>query len=223
MSSQNEDDERPGPERTEQHTSPNNLPTQRPAPREQDEELDFSVDTFQKRTSKTRDDSGSGGFSEMPLPEPQPEWIGRYRVEKLLGKGGFGQVFLAVDDELRRKVTIKVPHAHRISSPADVEAFLDEARMLAKLEHPNVVPVHDVGQQPDGTCFIVSRYIDGSDLYERCLLYTSDAADDMQCVDLGGRRIIKNKNNQSHIPSPRITNKHGTASPQDAQTPSNTN
>ncbi|MEM7559608.1 MAG: hypothetical protein AAF394_10830, partial [Planctomycetota bacterium] len=72
MSSQNEDDERPGPERTEQHTNPNNLPTQRSAPKKQDEELDFSVDTFQKRTSKTRDDSGSGGFSEVTLPEPQP-------------------------------------------------------------------------------------------------------------------------------------------------------
>ena len=167
MSSQN-DDERLGPERTEQHTNPNNLPTQRSSPEKQDEELDFSVDTFQKRVSKTQDDSGSGGFSEVSLPEPQPEWIGRYRVEKLLGKGGFGQVFLAVDDELRRKVTVKVPHAHRISSPADVEAFLDEARMLAKLEHPNVVPVHDVGQQQDGTCFIVSRFIDGSDLYDRC-------------------------------------------------------
>ncbi|MCA9138199.1 MAG: protein kinase [Planctomycetales bacterium] len=96
-----------------------------------------------------------------------PESIGRYRIDKVLGKGGFGCVYLAYDDELRRNVTVKVPHAHRIKSDKDVDAFLTEARTLAKLEHPNVVPVHDVGRTDDGVCFIVSRYIDGSDLYHR--------------------------------------------------------
>ena len=96
-----------------------------------------------------------------------PEWIGRYRIEKVLGKGGYGCVYLAYDDELQRHVTIKVPHSYRIRSSADVDAFLNEARTLAKLEHPNVVPVHDVGHTPDGVCYVVSRYVDGSDLYHR--------------------------------------------------------
>ena len=108
----------------------------------------------------------TGESSKQPAA-PMRSWIGRYRVERSLGSGGFGQVYLARDDELRRNVTIKIPHAHRVASSRDVDAFLDEARTLAKLEHPNVVPVHDVGRLEDGTCFIVSRYIDGSDLYHR--------------------------------------------------------
>ncbi|NND99484.1 MAG: protein kinase [Pirellulaceae bacterium] len=96
-----------------------------------------------------------------------PETIGRYRVEKVLGQGGFGCVYLAYDDELQRHVTLKVPHSHRIKTAEDVDAFLTEARTLAKLEHPNVVPVHDVGTTDEGVCYIVSRYIDGNDLYHR--------------------------------------------------------
>ena len=99
--------------------------------------------------------------------EKLPESIGRYRIEKVLGRGGFGCVYLAFDDELRRNVTIKVPHDHRVTSETDIEEFLAEARTLAMLEHPHVVPVHDIGQTDDGICYIVSRYIDGSDLSHR--------------------------------------------------------
>src|SRR5207245_5409085 len=86
---------------------------------------------------------------------------------KLLGEGGFGRVFQALDDELGRSVAIKVPHRHLISRPADVEAYLAEARVLASLDHPNIVPVHDVGRTDDGLCFVVSKFIDGSDLADR--------------------------------------------------------
>src|SRR5205823_12953640 len=64
-----------------------------------------------------------------------PERIGRYRVVKLLGKGGFGAVYLAHDDELKRRVAIKVPHRDRIAKPEDAEAYLAEARILAGLDH----------------------------------------------------------------------------------------
>src|SRR5258708_24464063 len=93
-----------------------------------------------------------------------PERIGRYRIEKVLGQGGFGRVYLAYDDELRRHVAVKVPRPARISRPEDVEAFLAEARTLANLDHPNIVPVHDVGRTEDGLCFVVSKLIQGSDL-----------------------------------------------------------
>src|ERR1700721_2041181 len=74
-----------------------------------------------------------------------PKHIGRYRVEKVLGKGGFGLVYLAYDGQLERLVAIKVPHRYRTSSPEDVEAYLTEARTVASLDHPHIVPVHDVG------------------------------------------------------------------------------
>src|SRR5271154_5308469 len=100
-----------------------------------------------------------------PFPD-HPEQIGRYRIEKILGEGGFGRVYLAHDDQLNRHVAIKVPRRERISRPEDAEAYLTEARTVASLDHPNIVPVYDVGTA-DGLCFVVSKLIDGSDLAKR--------------------------------------------------------
>jgi serine/threonine protein kinase/formylglycine-generating enzyme required for sulfatase activity len=93
--------------------------------------------------------------------------IGRYRVEKLLGRGGFGSVYLAHDDQLRRRVAIKVPHPEIVAQPRYAETYLAEARTLAALDHPNIVPVHDIGQTEDGLPFVVSKFIEGSDLAHR--------------------------------------------------------
>src|SRR5262245_27328835 len=82
-------------------------------------------------------------------PEP-PQQIGRYRVERLLGSGGFGCVYLAHDDQLRRPVAVKVPRTDRFSLPGYAKAYRAEARVLAQLDHPNIVPVHDVGETEDG-------------------------------------------------------------------------
>ncbi len=105
-----------------------------------------------------------------PLPKDdaasaeQPKQIGRYRIEKVLGKGGFGLVYLARDEQLGRLVAIKVPHARLISKPEDAEAYLTEARTVANLDHPGIVPVHDVGSTEDCPCYVVSKYIEGNDL-----------------------------------------------------------
>ncbi len=96
-----------------------------------------------------------------------PAAIGRYEVIERLGQGGFGRVYLALDAELGRRVAIKVPKPARVSRPEDVEAFLDEARILASLDHPHIVPVHDVGRTDDGVCFVVSKFIEGSDLEKK--------------------------------------------------------
>src|SRR5271166_1088269 len=105
---------------------------------------------------------GSGGF-----PIEDPSKIGRYTILGRLGQGGFGRVYLAHDDDLERPVAIKVPNPERTAHSEDIEAFLDEARILAKLDHPNIVPVHDVGRTEDGLCFVVSKLIEGSDLAVR--------------------------------------------------------
>jgi serine/threonine protein kinase/formylglycine-generating enzyme required for sulfatase activity len=97
-------------------------------------------------------------------PKEQPDLIGRYRVEKILGEGGFGLVYLAHDDQLDRPVAIKVPHSHRVSTPEDAQAYLTEARTVARLDHPHIVPVFDVGSTQDFPCFIVSKFIQGSTL-----------------------------------------------------------
>jgi serine/threonine protein kinase/formylglycine-generating enzyme required for sulfatase activity len=98
---------------------------------------------------------------------PLPERIGRYRVERVLGQGGFGLVYLAHDDQLHRPVAIKVPHANLVSRPEEAEAYLTEARTVANLDHPNIVPVYDVGSSPEFPCFVVSKFIAGTTLGER--------------------------------------------------------
>jgi len=108
---------------------------------------------------------------DPPLPgsaaHPLPERLGRYRVIRLLGSGGFGQVYQGRDDDLNRPVAIKVPNPERISQPEDVEEYLAEARNLASLDHPNIVPVFDVGRTSDGLCYVVSKLVEGSDLAAR--------------------------------------------------------
>jgi eukaryotic-like serine/threonine-protein kinase len=96
-----------------------------------------------------------------------PPHLGRYRVTARLGAGAFGVVYKAHDDDLQRDVAIKVPHRHRIATAADVEAYLAEARTLATLDHPGIVPVHDVGRTADGLCYVVSKFVAGQDLRAR--------------------------------------------------------
>src|SRR5476651_1671195 len=96
-----------------------------------------------------------------------PTHIGRYRVEKIFGQGGFGLVYLAHDGQLQRLVAIKVPHRKLVDRPEAAEAYLTEARTVANLDHPHIVPVFDVGSTEDYPCYIVSKYIDGTDLGTR--------------------------------------------------------
>jgi len=96
-----------------------------------------------------------------------PTKIGRYTVLGSLGEGGFGRVYLAHDDDLDRSVAVKVPRLDRLTDTGDLEAFLVEAKILANLDHPNIVPVHDVGRTEDGLSFIVSKFVEGSDLAAR--------------------------------------------------------
>ena len=96
-----------------------------------------------------------------------PDRIGRYRIERVLGKGGFGLVYLAHDDQLSRPVAIKVPHRNLVDRLEDAEAYLTEARTVANLDHRHIVPVFDVGSTEQFPFFVVSKYIDGADLATR--------------------------------------------------------
>lgn len=106
-----------------------------------------------------------------------PSRIHRYPVEGVLGRGAFGTVFLARDDELRRTVAIKVPRRSRVATESDIETFLNEARLVASLDHPAIVPVYDAGRTDDGLCFVVSKHIPGRDLARRLKAGRLDAAE----------------------------------------------
>src|SRR5262245_14927992 len=105
-------------------------------------------------TSETVDEPGSN--EAPPDCSELPERIGRYRVERVLGKGGFGLVYLAHDEQLQRLVAIKVPHRKFMHRPEEAEAYLTEARTVANLDHPHIVSVFDVGSTDAYPCYVVS-------------------------------------------------------------------
>lgn len=89
--------------------------------------------------------------------------FGRYRIEKQLGRGGMGAVYLAEDTELRRRVALKVPFLGKGRDEEVASRFLREARAAATLDHPNICPVHEVGEI-DGVQYLAMAYIDGRSL-----------------------------------------------------------
>ena len=105
-------------------------------------------------------------LGEVPKAD-LPQHVARYRVERLLGEGGFGRVYLAHDEQLQRPVAIKVPHARLVARAEDAEAYLAKARVLASLEHPHIVPVYDVGSTEDCPCYFVMKYVEGTKLDSR--------------------------------------------------------
>lgn len=92
----------------------------------------------------------------------------RFRLDRLLGRGGFAQVFLCTDLVLGRLVAIKVlnPSVGEHESFDFFGRFQAEARAVATLEHPNILGVYDYGEL-DGTIYLVMPFIDGGTLHDR--------------------------------------------------------
>src|SRR5512146_127296 len=90
--------------------------------------------------------------------------VGRYRIEALLGQGGMGQVFRAWDDVLHRRVALKILHpaaGATADAASTVRRILREARMVAALDHPNIVAIFDFGEH-EGAPFIVMEHVSGA-------------------------------------------------------------
>jgi serine/threonine protein kinase len=105
--------------------------------------------------------------------EPHPKSIGRYEIIRLLGRGGMGEVYLASDSALGRRVAIKIlPTA--LQSDAKMRGrFMNEARAVAALNHPNVITIHDLATTdardagfPPGALYLVLEYLEGEGLDE---------------------------------------------------------
>ena len=86
--------------------------------------------------------------------------LGKYLLKTKLGQGGMGTVYLAIDTRLKRNVALKVLPKEMAADEAAVKRFLREARVAARLNHPNVVAVYDVDRQR-GFCFLVMELVDG--------------------------------------------------------------
>ncbi|HAY78653.1 MAG TPA: hypothetical protein DCY79_02465 [Planctomycetaceae bacterium] len=111
------------------------------------------------------DISGAEGGEYLSTKIPFPKRIGRYMVEKVLGVGGMGVVFRAVDESLDRLVAIKTLRLLDIDKESS-EIFVREARTMARLNHENVVRIYDVGEFQNRPYFVM-EYIEGQTLQER--------------------------------------------------------
>jgi serine/threonine protein kinase len=85
----------------------------------------------------------------------------RYRIDSVLGKGGFGAVYRGEQLAVGRTVAIKLLHAHHAEDAKEIARFQREARAIAALRHPNIVQVHDFGQTKEGFLYLVMEHLEG--------------------------------------------------------------
>ena len=103
--------------------------------------------------------------SEAPANPSRTRRLGKYRIEKQIGAGGMGSVFLAVDSELQRTVALKILPKERAANPQLVKRFKSEGAAAARLEHENIVRVFDAGEI-DGYLYLALEYVDGIDVQQ---------------------------------------------------------
>jgi tRNA A-37 threonylcarbamoyl transferase component Bud32 len=98
---------------------------------------------------------------------PLPAQIGPYRIERELGRGGFGVVYLAFDPDLKRRVALKLLHPGRLDQPEAVLRFQREACAIARLQHPGIVQLFDYSRQGP-PFFLATEYVEGVEPREWC-------------------------------------------------------
>src|SRR5215216_2124633 len=89
--------------------------------------------------------------------------IANYRIDRLLGEGGMGTVYQAYDMSLQREVALKLIHPHLASQPSFMDRFIQEARLMARLDHPGIVRVYALGRHGD-LLFLPMEFIKGGNL-----------------------------------------------------------
>src|SRR5437588_13078353 len=125
----------------------------------------MSADKSQLETI-TVNETPSGPLNETTLPQ-QSNLVGqllddRYQIEKELGQGGVGVVYLARDRKLHdKRVVVKVLLDKSLQNEWVIQKFQQEKEALARVDHPGVVGILDTGELPDGKPYIVMQFIDG--------------------------------------------------------------
>jgi hypothetical protein len=111
----------------------------------------------------TVDESAGPADADAEIRADRPLLAGRYRLIRLIGKGGMGEVIAARDEQVGRDVAIK---RMRASAPSEraIQRFLREASIQGRLEHPAIVPVHEIGHDSDGLPFFVMKKLTGTTL-----------------------------------------------------------
>ncbi len=121
---------------------------------------------------------GMPGSAQLP---------GRYRLDKVLGQGGMGEVLLAMDDAIGREVAVKRIRTTN-PSPEELSRFVREARVQGRLEHPAIVPVHDLVFDADGRPSFVMKRLTGTDMHEHLKKLRAGSAADQASEQ---RRLLR--------------------------------
>jgi serine/threonine protein kinase len=114
-----------------------------------------------------QESSGEAGNGETVATPAARLRIGKYEIVRLLGRGGMGAVYQALDPVLEREVALKVMLPETAGDPEQKQRFEREARAVARLSHPSVVTVFDLGYHTDGSPYIVMELLRGQDLLAR--------------------------------------------------------
>jgi predicted Ser/Thr protein kinase len=154
-----------------------------------------------------------GGRSSPRVADATPpRHLAHFRIEKLLGRGGMGDVYLATDVALDRLVAVKVLPRTVTDGPAR-ERFLKEARAQARLVHPNVCHIYFIGEQ-DGQLFFAMEYVEGETLAERLAkqgkVEPTEALELVRMAALGLREAARNGFTHRDVkPSNLLVDRHG--------------
>jgi len=92
--------------------------------------------------------------------------IGGFVLERKIGRGGMGEVWLAEQTSMKRKVAIKIMYSKYTDNPSFLYRFNKEVKIIANLDHPNIVTAHDAGEE-GGVCYLAMKYVDGDSLSTR--------------------------------------------------------
>jgi hypothetical protein len=95
----------------------------------------------------------------LPTEEAPIQDLGRYRKLSTLGIGGMGEVHKVLDPSLNRVLALKVIHPHLMAMPVLVSRFVEEAQIQANLQHPNIVPIHEIGRLADNRPYFTMRLV----------------------------------------------------------------
>ncbi|MAC55541.1 MAG: hypothetical protein CME31_23605 [Gimesia sp.] len=126
--------------------------------------MNRSIQTFLGQAMAKRNENTPERKKRQSARVPKLETLGKYKIEKEIGAGGMGAVFLARDTRLNRLAALKILPRDKAENPVLVKRFKAEGQAAAHLRHENIVSVYDAGEE-DGYLYIALEYVEGTDLH----------------------------------------------------------
>ncbi|MGH7573691.1 MAG: tetratricopeptide repeat protein [Longimicrobiales bacterium] len=133
-----------------------------------DAELRREVDALLQHLDVAQTDRLFGSFGGFAASSLLGRQVGSYRILRQIGEGGMGTVYLVEREDVGKRGALKLVRDGRLASPAQLQRFLLERRVLARLEHPNIARLLDAGLTEDRLPYLVMEYVEGRPITESC-------------------------------------------------------